>query len=149
MWVPSGIVSGLMGLAMSLRETSVKVPKIAADAVSEGVAGRTQLLLRASALGVEAGSCIALRSPQRRSLVTRGCSRATTTIKAAFLVVNAETPTQLCRDFVRQQRRWSGHRPLFKSLDKHISLGVVGRENSCSHRNCYQGGVGQPEPVTP
>jgi hypothetical protein len=51
---------------------------------------------------VEAGSCMELRSPQRRSLVARGSSRATTMIKAAFPVVNAATPTQLCRDLVPQ-----------------------------------------------
>jgi hypothetical protein len=111
---------------------------------------------------------MALRSPQRRSLVARGSSRATTMIKAAFPVVNAEMPTLLYRDLVPQagspsqleagelfastwggrfsppqQRRWSGHRPPFMLVDKTY---VVGRDSSCSRRNCYQGGVGHLSP---
>ena len=117
---------------------------------------------------VEAGSCMELRSPQRRSLVARGSSRATTMIKAAFPVVNAATPTQLCRDLVpqagsrsqleagelfastwggrfspAQQRRWSGQRPPFILLDDTC---VVGRDSFCSRRNCYRGGVGHLSP---
>jgi hypothetical protein len=156
--VPSGIVSGLMGLATSLRETSVKVPKMGAGARHRRGGGATAA---SKCAGVEAGSCIALRSPQRRSMVARGSSRATTMIKAAFPVVNAETPTHLCRDLVpqagsrsqleagelfaptwggrfspAQQRRWSGHRPPFISLDDTCVVG------SCSRRNCYRGAVG-------
>jgi hypothetical protein len=159
--VPSGIVSGLMGLATSLRETPVKVPKMGAGARHRRGGGATAA---SKCAGVEAGSCIALRSPQRRSMVARGSSRATTMIKAAFPVVNAETPTHLCRDLVpqagsrsqleagelfaptwggrfspAQQRRWSGHRPPFISLDETC---VVGRDSSYSRRNCYRAGVG-------
>jgi hypothetical protein len=97
--VPSGIVSGLMGLATSLRETSVKVTKMDAGARQRRGGGAAAA---SKCTGVEAGSCMALRSPQPRSLVARGSSRATTMIKAAFPVVNGETPTQLCRDFVSQ-----------------------------------------------
>jgi hypothetical protein len=109
----------------------------------------------------EAGSCIALRSPQQRSLVICVSSRAPTTLKAAFPVVNAETPTQLCRDFVpqAQSRSQLGAVELFASTwvgtilssptasvertpttihiaRRHISLGVLGRDSSCSRRNC-------------
>jgi hypothetical protein len=162
--VPSGIVSGLMGLANVLKGD-------ACESIEDGYG-------RASAKGwrgycceqvrrVEAGSCMALRSPQRRTLAAGGSSRATTMIKAAFPVVNAETPTQLCRDLVpqagsrsqleagelfastwggrfspAQQRRWCGRRPPFILLDDTC---VVGRDSS-SRRNCYRGGVGHPSP---
>ena len=165
MWVPSGIVSGLMCLATSSRETPVKVPKMGAGGRQRRGGGATAASKCAE---LEAGSCMALRSPQRRSLVARGSSGATTMIKAAFPVVNAETPTQLCRDLVpqagsrsqleagelfastwggrfspAQQRRWSGHRPPFVLLDDTC---VVGRHSSCSRRNCYRGGVGHLSP---
>jgi hypothetical protein len=142
----SGIVSGLMGLAMSLRETRVKVPRMGAGARQRRGCGATAA---SKCAGVEAGICMALRSRQRRSLVARGSSQATTMIEAALAVLNAETPTQLRRDLVlhagsrsqlvagelfastwggrffpAQQRRWSRHRPPFISLD---DTGVVGR----------------------
>jgi hypothetical protein len=152
----------LDGLGHVLRETPVKVPKMGAGARHRRGGGATAA---SRCAGVEAGSCIALRSPQRRSMVARGSSRATTMIKAAaFPVVNAETPTHLCRDLVpqagsrsqleagelfaptwggrfspAQQRRWSGHRPPFISLDETC---VVGRDSSYSRRNCYRAGVG-------
>lgn len=163
--VPSGIVSGLMGLATSLRETPVKVPRIGAGARQRRGCGATAA---SKCAGVEAGICMALRSPQRRSLVARGSSQATTMIEAALAVFNAETPTQLRRDLVphagsrsqlvagelfastwggrfspAQQRRWSRHRPPFISPD---DTGVVGRDSSCSRRNCYRGGVGHLSP---
>jgi hypothetical protein len=159
--VQSGIVSGSMGWTMSLRETSVKVPKMDAGARQRRGGWSRAAAAASKCAGAEAGSCIALRSPQQRSLVICVSSRAPTTLKAAFPVVNAETPTQLCRDFVpqAQSRSQLGAVELFASTwvgtilssptasvertpttihiaRRHISLGVLGRDSSCSRRNC-------------
>lgn len=159
--MPSGIVSGLMGLAMSLRETSVKVPKSDAGAHQRRGGWSRAATAASKCAGVEAGSCKQLRSPQRRSLVARGSSRATTTIKAAFPVVNAETPTQLCRDFAPQARSrsqleavelfastWGGTDDTSASASlaaiAHvrvgIAIGVALASLSPSRRNCDQKG---------
>jgi len=116
--------------------------------VSEGVAGRAQLLPRASALGVEAGSCITLWSPPIRAghpwLLPSNHDNQSSISSRERRDANAAVPRLRTPTASVERTSTTIH-----IARQHISLGVVGRESSCSRRNCNQGGVGQPEPVTP
>ena len=103
--MPSGVHCGLMGFTvMSVRERSVRVSKRVAGAGQLG----SDLLAATAAIkraGLESGTWIALPSPQQRSLVVLGPTRAITTLRATSTVPVSLSPPPVIavrRDFANE-----------------------------------------------